>query len=458
MLVILISLPSNFINLSENSSIQADVLKNAIGNGGNLLLETDNLYLAGNSFISASTLGEGKAGELIIQAGNSIDLSENSSIQAGVLKNAIGDGGNLLLETARLTLTDGAQISVSTFGKGNAGELIITATDSIELNGNNTVRSGLFVSALEEDGNSGELKVFTQDLIIRDGAIINVGNFPSIEGLAEPGTGEAGNLTIEADNIILENGGRINAATQVGDDGNITLKVAENITLRDNSSISAQAFKDGTGGDLDIDAKFIIAFPSQVNGNGNDIIASAEQGQGGEINITAQALFGIQEQKATADNRSNDIDASSEFGLSGTVNIRQPDVNPASGLIDLTQELVNASELIAQNVCTQTINSEFINVGKGGLPLNPEDILTEENVVVGLVEPVGGGDMEAGEASGAEGDKGDTGDRGAREVTRKLPAQGWVWLEDGMVELVAYDPNQQGEPRIWDNPGGCQLK
>ena len=142
--------------------------------------------------------------------------------------------------------------------------------------------------------------------------------------------------------------------------------------------ISARALKDATGGNINLEARYIIAYPSQPEGN--DIIASAEQGQGGEINITAQALFGIQEQKATTGNTSNDIDASSEFGSSGTVNIRQPDVNPASGLVDLTQEVVNASELIAQNVCTQTVNSEFINVGKGGLPPNPGDVLTQENV------------------------------------------------------------------------------
>ena len=41
-------------------------------------------------------------------------------------------------------------------------------------------------------------------------------------------------------------------------------------------------------------------------------------------------------------------------------------------------------------------------------------------------------------------------------TTRKPPAQGWIWHEDGSVELVAYNPNQAGEQRTWDNQRGCR--
>lgn len=70
----------------------------------------------------------------------------------------------------------------------------------------------------------------SRNLVIRDGATINVSNFPSVEGTTEPGTGEAGNLTVEANSLRIEDGGRINAATQAGNGGNITLDIAEKIT------------------------------------------------------------------------------------------------------------------------------------------------------------------------------------------------------------------------------------
>ncbi|MDJ0633538.1 MAG: S-layer family protein [Xenococcaceae cyanobacterium MO_188.B29] len=353
-----------------------------------------------------------------------------------------GKGGNLTIETRRLTVTEGSQISASTFGQGNAGNLTIHAKDSIELSGGNSLgRSGLFAVALEENGNGGELKVFTQDLIIRDGATISASNFQSL-GLRTPGTGEAGSLAIEAKNITLENDARINAATQAGDNGNITLKVAEDIILRNNSLISAQAFKDATGGNLDIDARFIIAFPNQ----NNDIIANAAQGNGGKIDIIAEALFGIEERPL--DSRTNDINASSDNGFPGEINIQQPTIDPVSGLLELTQEVVDPAELIAQNVCTQTADSEFVDIGKGGLPQNPKDILAENAIEVELVTPI---TVSAEEI------------KSNREIVtvksstnRKPPAQGWIFHENGIVELVAYNPHQVGEQRTWENYQGCR--
>ena len=463
-----------------NTVISSSVDSGAIGEAGEVRIDTRNLTLTNGAQILSSTFGEGNAGSVTINAPDTVSLDgedkdgNSSAIATSVEAGAVGNAGEIRIDTGNLTLTngatitsdtlgegnadsitintinlsltDGAQISSSTFSQGKAGSVIVHASDSVKLSGVSAVgRSGLFANAIQGSGNGGDIEVFTNELIVRDGATISASNFQSL-GLAEPGTGEAGSVRIEASNLTLENGGRINAATQAGDDGNITLKVAEDIILRDDSLISARAFKDATGGNIDIDAEFIIAFPSQVDGN--DIIASAEQGQGGNINITAEALLGIQERKATPGNETNDIDASSEFGLSGEVSIEQPTVDPTRGLVELTQEVVDASKLIAQNVCTQTANSEFVDIGKGGLPQNPDDILAEDMSDVGLVAPV--------TASGEEIESNRETETVKPKITRKPPAQGWIWHEDGSVELVAYNPNQAGEQRTWDNHRGCQ--
>ncbi|MDJ0689494.1 MAG: S-layer family protein [Xenococcaceae cyanobacterium MO_188.B32] len=289
----------------------------------------------------------------------------------------------------------------------------------------------------------GSIRVFTNKLTIENGGTIEASNFDSL-GVFSSGTGEPGNISIEANSISLANGGRIDAATQseTGDSANINLRVVDNITLRDNSFISARAFENANGGNVNIDTEFIIAFPNQ----NNDIIASAAQGQGGNINITAEGVFGIEERPLNP--LTNDINASSEFGLSGTVNITQPTVDPASGLVDLTQEVVNASDLIAQNVCTQTANSEFVDIGKGGLPQNPEYVLTEDTIEVGLVAPIMASEEEI---------KSDRETAAVKpQKTLKPPAQGWIFHENGIVELVAYNPARTGAGRTWDNYRGCQ--
>ncbi len=247
------------------------------------------------------------------------------------------------------------------------------------------------------------------------------------------------NLTIQHEIALAETGV---SDRDIG--ANINLEISDIWRIENESLVSASAFGLADGGNINIDTEFIVAFPNQ----NNDIIARAEQGQGGEINITTEGIFGLEERSSTPTNQTNDIDASSEFGLSGTVNITQPTVDPTSGLLELTQDVVDPAKLIAQNVCTQTADSEFVDIGKGGLPQNPQDRLAEDAIEVGLVAPI----MTSSEATEPT--------RARIEIkpkrTHKPPAQGWIFHDNGIVELVAYNPNQVGEQRTWDNHRGCQ--
>ena len=66
------------------------------------------------------------------------------------------------------------------------------------------------------------------------------------------GTGNAGNLEINADTLFL-NEGEISASTISGEGGNIFLN-AENLELLDRSQISANAGGSGDGGNITIDS------------------------------------------------------------------------------------------------------------------------------------------------------------------------------------------------------------
>ncbi len=440
-----INIEARKIALSNRAQIQAGLFSGAIGEPGIISLTAiESISFTGTRtgiFSNNDPRSFGDASDTKVSAPE-ISLGDGALINASI--GGDGQGGSVTLQTEQLTLNNGSQIISSTLGDSDAGSLIISATDSIELIGfrEGSGRSGLNTTATMGRGKGGDIEVFTNKLIIRDGATISASNFPSIEGLREPGTGEAGSVRIEANNLTLENGGRINAATQAGNEGNINLKVAEDIILRDNSFISARALKEATGGNIDIDSRFIIAFPNQ----NNDIIASAEQGTGGKIDLTAEAIFGIEERPLNP--RTNDINASSQFGLDGSINITRPDVDPTSGLLELTQEVVDPAKLIAQNVCTQTADSKFVDIGKGGLPQNPQDRLAEDFIEVGLVAPI----ITSSETTEST--------RARIEIkpkrTRKPPAQGWIFHDNGIVELVAYNPNQVGEQRTWDNHRGCQ--
>ena len=360
--------------------IEEIIEPNATGQAGNIEINTPELILQ-DAFISADIIGDGEGGTIDISASDSIELSGLSFIQADVITGSTGNGGSLNIETGQLSISGGSQISASTLGNGNAGNVTIIADESVNLSGaGESSRGGIFANALIENGNGGNIDLTTRELTISDGAVIIAGNFSSLGGAA-PGTGEPGNITISADTLNLESEGRIEARTQAetGTGANINLEVADNISLRGNSFISAEALGNADGGNLSIDTDFIVAFPE---GN-NDIIASAAQGQGGNIDITAESILGIQERPLNP--FTNDINASSEFGLDGAISINTPDVNPLQGTTELPINVVVPEET-TQQACAANREAEAKNgldiVGKGGVPPAPELPLNSLNTII----------------------------------------------------------------------------
>ena len=433
------------------------------GQGGNLTIDTPFLSISDGSKVQVATfgqgnaVGQGNAGKLLIRA-TKIDIFNTSvfsdfttGIFGSVAVDAFrteglpeGNGGNITIVTEQLRVIDGGKISVITEGFGNAGILDITATESIEIRGvDPEPEDGVsFIGANVTEratGKGGDVNIKTESLIVSDYGEISV---------SSEGNGIAGDIEITAKSITLDDNASISAETLSADGGNIDLQIQDLLTLNNQSKISTTAGTaqaGGDGGKIDIDSEFIVAFPNQ----NNDITANAFEGKGGNINITSEGIFGLEERSSTPPNETNDIDASSDFGLDGSISIDTPTVDPTSGLVELTQEVVDAAKLIAQNVCTQTANSEFVDIGKGGLPQNPDDILAEDMSDVGLVAPVTASEAEIESNRETEVVK-------PKITTRKPPAQGWIWHEDGSVELVAYNPNQAGEQRTWDNQRGCQ--
>ncbi|VEP15572.1 Filamentous hemagglutinin family N-terminal domain [Hyella patelloides LEGE 07179] len=452
------------LSLTNRAFISADV--RGTGDSGNIEVNSEQLSLTNRTFISATIFegGQGTAGSLDISATDSVELLDDSSIVANIAEGGEGSGGNLFLETRNLLATDGSQIGTSTFGEGNAGSTTIRVTDTIELIGlSETGRSGLFASALVEDGTGGDIVVSTGELIISDGATITVSNFSGL-GLREPGTGEAGNLRVEANSITLDNDAVIDAATQSGNGGNITFEVAENLTLRNNSLISARAFNQANGGNINIDAELILAFPNQ----NNDIIANAQQGRGGNINITVESLFGIEERPLNS--VTNDINASSDFGLDGTVFINTLDTNSLRGTAELPVKIVT-SEVVTSDACTASQTEETSGLavrGKGGVPAQPTEPFEGEVVIIGEQTSIGNSDGEHNQLANRElSQSRENSDNpnfipphiqpvATTEAGEKLYlARGVIKQDDGTVILTAY-PTTSHNSRDAINSGNCQ--
>jgi filamentous hemagglutinin family protein len=230
-----------------------------------------------------------------------------SSITAVSGTRATGNGGNLTVETEKLLLKDGGVLSVGAFNQGDGGNLFVKAKDSIEivgesLQGNSPSR----ISARTEgSGKSGNLFIETDRLSVRDGAKVTVsseeigsGDAGSLEIKANSlqlerqgsitaatDSGNGGNISVNADTIQLSKDAALTAtAGNNGDGGNIDIKT-DILTLIDNSKIAADATL-GTGGNININASTgVFRSPD------SQIAASSQLGIDGTVEINTEPTF-----------------------------------------------------------------------------------------------------------------------------------------------------------------------
>ncbi|MDZ8135183.1 MAG: filamentous hemagglutinin N-terminal domain-containing protein [Nostoc sp. DedQUE04] len=414
------------------------------GNAGNLVIKTGQLFIQDGAQASVSTTSveKGNAGSLTVNAtsiklsGTSLegsnlnDVVGRSLLTTATSKDSTGKGGDINLYTNSLEIIDGAALTASTSGQGDAGKITVNATDKVIISGS--------------DFNYDDLVNNFSDRVENIG--VSSGLFVSSTGL-----GTAGDIEINSPKIILDNQGKLNAESASGNGGNININ-SDLLLLRRNSQISTNAGTDklsGNGGNIIINnlpnyRGFIVAVPNE----NSDITANAFEGSGGKVIINSAGIFGLQprsrqeleQQLQTTDpNKLNpsqlltsDITAISQSkpSLNGEINLNTPDTDPSRGLIQLPSNLVDASQQIAQG-CTprgRQTASRFIATGRGGLPLSPNEPLRGRAVITGWV------DLPP-QATQRVTDKLST--SVTKSTNQIVEAQGWIVDGKGDVILVA---------------------
>ena len=419
------------------------------GAAGNLTVTAPVLLLQDGGLLSSSTRGEGAAGDLIINASQRVQVegvAADVRFRSRLTSETQGTGaaGDLVVTTPRFSVRDGARVLASTSGgvggniaiaantvdaidggqlrttttsEASAGDIRLDAIDTLHLAGRN---SGLFANTEpESSGNGGSIEVNSATVTIEDRATIAVDS---------QGTGIGGTIDLTADSLNLENEASILAETASTDGGNVQVRIGDLLFLSHDSRISTTAGTaqaGGNGGDIAIATPdgFIVARQN------SDIIANAFSGQGGNIEITAQSLFGIQPRNRLTDR--SDITATSQLNTDGEINIDTPDIDPTQGLASLP-EAPGVPET-AQGCDTGDGTGQFVNSGRGGLPTVPMEPLESNDILDDIQPPQGWENRESGAVD---------------ESDRLVEATGWTVDDRGRVVLVA-------ENRVV-RPDGCR--
>lgn len=390
------------VSLTE-SRLYSSVSFYAEGNGGNVDIQAASLALTEGAFISVNTFNKGDAGNVLLDVKKSTSISNGASIASNVLswideetgetKYAVGNSGKVRIVTDSLILTNGGQISASTFAQGNAGNVVIQANS---VNASGTTADGKYNSGFLTETHSawkaGDLNLQVRELNLQNQATISAttyaeGNGGEIQvhtgnlnlgGGAEivsrsKGTGKAGNVYLNVDGTLEANNGSISTTSEKSSGGTISI-TAKDIHLVNNSDITTSVFSGANnGGNIALNANSIVALDD------SDILAFSQDGKGGNITLNTPVFVGQNYRPAPPGTNPFSLDGNNrvDINASGLVSgiVALPDTTYLQrNMIQLPQNLIDTNKLLANSCIVRTKQGAgFFVMGTGGLATRPGD-------------------------------------------------------------------------------------
>ncbi|QIR37071.1 filamentous hemagglutinin N-terminal domain-containing protein [Tolypothrix sp. PCC 7910] len=270
-----------------NSRIFSNVEDSAIGNGGNIDINAKTILLD-NSLLFAPTGGVGNAGKISVQAIDSLNLINKSSIFSSILSTAVGNGGDINILTGAFSLDTGSTIVAANLGgQGLAGDISISTENNIDFAGKSSIAT--FTSG---QGNAGKIN-------LQAGGNISITDESGIVGSVDKsGIGNGSDIAIQAKNFSLNDGGILQTRTTgKGNAGNISIKTIENLNI-DKGILANTTNGQGDAGKIALQAGEDIYILGNVNSSdislGSSLFSGVEVngvGKGGDIEIQSLNLF-----------------------------------------------------------------------------------------------------------------------------------------------------------------------
>ena len=389
----------SLVNLSPSISQTSIVSLDGVVVPDSKLAALDDMIITGD--VSADGHNGGDAGTIQLLAEGDITLGAGASVTANAANG--GDAGSVVvMAQGTSTLRRGAAISADASGSGAGGFVEFSARDTVELAGGS-------LSANAENGRQGDILIDPQNIVISADLLRNDG--ANADGGASGGgtSWNAGSLTLQADdNITLSSNVTVssrvvaNAAnatahrndSSTGASGNITLE-AQNITLQQGSMLTAEGNNSFAGGTVLLDADSPERASITLDGatlRGGTVLLDADAVQS-DVSVYANPT-GVASATITLENNAT-ITASDNASLSA--NALQDDPGYAGGILfqfDARRarsaiRLDNSSLTAGQNVIIDSAAEMQTDLSKQGwaslaslLPIDVAVAVTESSAAV----------------------------------------------------------------------------
>jgi filamentous hemagglutinin family protein len=325
-----------------------------VGNAGNITIDSRSLSVRNGARLVTNTESQGNAGSVNVIAKDSVSLN-NGSILSSVNPSGNGKGGDINIDANFLSLTNGAEFATVTSGRGDAGNIKIKATNSVNISGTSSDRPSRLRTATERNsvGKGGNITASTQNLRVSDGGLLDARTENNSDGgsitlnvkqaeilnggqvvSTSSSAGSAGKITINATDKVIINGssrafndrvapsgtavapieastGLFVRAQSTGRTGNIDV-IAPQVRLDNTAQLNAESTL-SSGGDINLKSADLLLLR-----RGSRISTSAGTagtgGDGGNININSKYIIAVPKENS-------DISANAYKGAGGAVNI-----------------------------------------------------------------------------------------------------------------------------------------
>lgn len=376
------------------------ISSNPLGSGaaGDLSVQADQLVMQGRSgnaasgavtgILSSSLLPTSGAGGAVQVTGNRITMSGDAAISTST-RDSVAGAGNVRVAANELAI-DGQQRAggIQSFafaGPGNAGLVQVDVRDTLTLS-----NGGAIIAGTQGAGAPGNIIVNAGMLRIdgRDAGNIytGIGGDALVGGAGAPvlvqarrvevaeggaissstfSTRDAGSVTVRADSVHIDGGGRATVATGIsavtGDAGNAgtVLVEAGTVEVLNEGSISTSTVGTGRGGPLLVQADAL-----RLARGGSIISASADAGAAGLVDLRVRGAMHLDEGGIIAASTGG-------AGAAGRVNIQAgtltiQGVDPATGQRSRIASRALANSGGDAGAISLDVTGDFV-MGAGGL-------------------------------------------------------------------------------------------
>lgn len=279
-----------------SGSGSGEVTDQQLGDGGTIDIDADLLEIKNKGIVSATSFSGGNGGSVKINAENielGVDSNLEGSPEPGLVTSVAlssGNAGSIAIEGDSIKITDGAQIGSTTDGSGSAGNIEVTGNELIIEGFDEAGSSAILSSAVNGSGNGGNIEITAKEIELREGGTINASNFPTRNDEISPGTGMAGSISLNAQNLTITGETEptnINTSTNAGGGGNIKINSQTTNLGGATAAITAEGLGSSDGGSIAIDTNTL-----NLQQQGRVTVSATAEGNAGNINIEVEDLNG----------------------------------------------------------------------------------------------------------------------------------------------------------------------